>query len=118
MIPIGEYLPDLPAFENGGATTALNVVPTAASNRPLASLHSYSDALAGRCQGAFATRDSDAVVHNFAGDATKLYALQGQSWADVSRAIGGPYATPVDGGWSFAEFGDLVIAMLGVDVPQ
>lgn len=118
MIPIGEYRPDLPDFGNSGATVALNVIPAAASYRPLAGLDPYSAPLAARCQGAYATRDSNGVVHNFAGDATRLYLLNSQVWTDVSRATGGPYATPVDGAWSFAQFGDLVIAMNGVDVPQ
>lgn len=118
MIPIGEYRPDLPAFENGGATRALNVVPTTTSYRPLAKLEPYSDGLMARCQGAFATRDSDGVVHNFVGDATALYALNERNWQDATRATGGAYATPADGTWSFAQFGDLVIAMNGVDTPQ
>lgn len=118
MIPISEYRPDLPQFQNPGATTALNVVPAAASYRPLASLSVYSDALGARCQGAFATRDSGGNVFNFAGDGTKLYRLVGQEWTDVTRNTGGPYSTPADGAWSFGQFGDLVIAMNGVDPPQ
>ncbi len=118
MIPIGEFRPDLPDFQHPGATAALNVVPAAASYRPLASLSVYSNALDSRCQGAFATRDSGGNVHNFAGDAAKLYALDGQSWADATRDVGGPYSTPADGAWSFSQFGALVIAMNGVDAPQ
>jgi hypothetical protein len=118
MIEIGEFRPDLPDFGNPGATVALNVVPATTSYRPLAGLSTYSSGLAGRCQGAFATRDSGGNVHNFAGDASKLYALTGQSWSDVSRAIGGPYSTPTDGMWSFGQFGNLIIAMNGVDAPQ
>lgn len=118
MIPIGEYLPDLPAFANPGATTARNVIPAAASYQPLAGLSAYSNALDGRCQGAFATRDSGGNVYNFAGDTAKLYALSGQAWTDVSRSAGGAYSTPVDGSWTFSQFGDLVIAMNAVDEPQ
>lgn len=118
MIPIGEFRPDLPAFENGGATVALNVVPTTTSYRPLGRLEAYSAGLTGRCQGAFATRDSNGVVHNFAGDANGLYVLNGQSWSDATRSSGGPYATPEEGAWRFAQFGKLVIAMNGVDAPQ
>jgi hypothetical protein len=118
LIQIGEFRPDLPEFGNDGATVALNVVPAVTSYRPLASLSPYSDALSARCQGAFATRDSGGNVHNFAGDAGKLYSLAGQSWSDVSRSTGGPYSTPSDGMWSFGQFGNLVIAMNGVDAPQ
>lgn len=118
MIELGDFRPDLPDFGHPGATVALNVVPAANSYRPLASLSVYSGALDGRCQGAFATRDSGGNVHNFAGDGGKLYALSGQSWTDVSRSVGGPYSTPTDGLWTFGQFGNLVIAMNGVDAPQ
>ena len=118
MIPVGDYRPDLPDFQNPGATRALNVLPSATSYRPLSGLVAYSNALAGRCQGAFATRDSSANVFNFAGDANHLYRLDGTSWTDVTRASGGAYITSADGGWSFTQFGDLVIAVNGVDAPQ
>lgn len=118
MIPIGEFRPDLPDLGNPGATRATNVVPAAGSYRPLSGLVPYSDALVARCQGAFATRSFAANVFNFAGDADRLYHLDGTSWTDVTRAEGGPYGTPADGGWSFGQFGDLVIAVNGVDAPQ
>lgn len=118
IVPIGAYLPDLPALDNPGATVALNVVPGPSSYRPLASLSAQSDPLPAPCQGAFAARDAAGNVANFAGTATGLYRLSGMSWIDVTRASGGAYATPADGAWRFAQFGPLVIAVNGVDAPQ
>lgn len=118
MIPAGEWLPDLPAFENPGATEAKNVIPAATGYRPFPSLSAYSGSLAGRAQGAFATRDAAGNGANFAADAAKIYKLSAGTWPDVSRTAGGAYATASDGGWCFAQFGDLVVAVNFNDAPQ
>lgn len=94
------------------------MLPAANSYRPLPAFSPYSTALAGRAQGAFATKRPDGGGANFAGDATKLYRLDGTGWLDASRLEGGPYGTGADGGWSFAQFGDLVIAANYVDACQ
>ena len=118
MIPAGEWLPDLPAFENPGSTEAKNVIPAASGYRPFPSLLAYSGPLTGRAQGAFATRDAAGNGANFAADAAKLYKLSAATWSDVSRTAGGAYATASDGGWCFAQFGDLVVAVNFNDAPQ
>jgi hypothetical protein len=115
MIPFGEYLPDIPATENPGATVATNVIPAAISYRPLPDLTVYSSALTARCQGFASFRDLDGNVHNFAGDATKLYKLSNTSWEDVS---GTTYATGSDARWSFAQFGNFVVATNFTDSVQ
>lgn len=114
MIDIAEWLPDQPIYK-GGAGEALNVVPRARSYGPLPSFVSYSDSLSARCQGAAAFRGES--IGRFAGDATKLYRISGTSWSDAS-ALGVTYATPPDGQWNFAQFGNLVVAVNGVDSPQ
>ncbi len=118
MIPVGEWRPDLPELENPGSLEAKNVIPAASSYKPFPSFVAYSSALANRAQGGFATRNPDATGANFAGDAAKLYRLDGAAWVDATRTTGGGYATGGDGGWSFAQFGDLVIAVNGVDACQ
>ncbi|MGE0116819.1 MAG: hypothetical protein AB7S71_14865 [Dongiaceae bacterium] len=120
MIPIGAWQPDLPDFENPGALEAKNVIPDAAGYRPLPSLVATVGAMSARVQGAVLARGQSGAVANFAADAAKLYRWDsaGVAWDDVSRTAGGPYSTPADGGWSFAQFGDLVIAVNGVDAPQ
>lgn len=120
MIPVGPWQPDLPALENPGALEAKNVIPDAASYRPLPALAPAGGALSQRVQGAIVARGEGGTIANFAGDATKLYRWDnaGVTWTDVSRSVGGPYGTPADGGWSFAQFGDLVVAANGVDAPQ
>jgi len=61
-------------------------------------------------------QDSDLVVHNFAGTASALLRLSGSSltWVDVSQSGGYTAVT----GWSFARFGDRIIAVCPEEVPQ
>ena len=74
-IPVGEWLPDQPDLGNR-ATVAKNVIPWKDSYKSFPALTQTStNALTGRCQGAFFARDSAANVYNFAGDETKVYQL-------------------------------------------
>jgi hypothetical protein len=115
LMPIAEYLPDLPAYQ-GGAGEALNVFASSRSYRPFPALAAYSTTpLSGRAQGAFYTRASDGTARQFAGDATKLYLLTSTAWGNVS---GGAYACAADDFWDFAQFGPLAIAVDGADTPQ
>lgn len=120
MIPVEPWLPDLPALSNPGALEALNVIPDAASYRPLPAFAEQGNAMTARVQGAIYARGIGGTIAQFAGDGTKLYRWDssGVNWLDVSRTSGGIYATPPDGGWSFGQFGDLVIAVNGTDAPQ
>lgn len=116
-IPLGEWLPDQPKSQTGAAT-ANNVIARKGSYGPLPSLAVYTGALTARCQGAVAVLDDSNVVKNFAGDATKLYLLDGTDWDDVSRSSGGAYAVPAEDRWEFAKFGPRIVAANGSDVLQ
>jgi hypothetical protein len=117
VIPFAAFAPDQPDLGQF-AREALNVVPAEASYRPLHSLATTSDPLDARCQGAAWFRDTAGGVKMFAGDAAKLYLLEDQTWTDVTRVAGGAYTPGADGNWRFTQFGDLAIAVNGVDVPQ
>ncbi len=120
LIPFAPYLPDIPPRDNPGALEAKNVIPKIASYGPFADFAANTDALTARPQGAFACRDLSGAAHSFAGDATKLYKLasSGLTWDDVSRTSGGAYTTDTANGWSFTQFGNVVIAVNGTDAPQ
>jgi hypothetical protein len=121
IIPMPEWLPDLPAHQNPGLLTCRNVIArTQGSYGPFSDLSVYSDALGTRCQGAFAARDNAGNVHLFAGDATKLKLLSSgsPSFSDVSRTVGGAYATATDDTWRFVQYGANVIATNFVDDVQ
>lgn len=117
-LPMGEYLPDLPDYNNPGSDTVLNVVPkTPTSYGPVQAPVVYSDALDDRCQGAAAFIDTDGNVSMFAGDAHKLYQLSsgGTTWTDVS---GVSYSTPSDGQWKFEYYNGFVTATNYIDPIQ
>lgn len=122
ILPFGEWLPDQPDFGNPGATTIKNVIPlTQQSYGPMPTPQVYSGALTARCQGAYAFIDDSGGIHIFAGDATKLYQLTAGSapnFSDISRTLGGAYATgspirpliPTAPSWSMTSFGNRIIA--------
>lgn len=109
MIEFGEWLPDLPDFDNPGATIIKNVIPAGASYKQFPSLTVYSNALSAVCRGATAGRDATSGNSaNFAGDATKLYKMSTASWSDVSKS--GGYNLTTDERWYFTQFGNRILA--------
>jgi hypothetical protein len=116
FVEFGEYLPDLPDFQNPGATVAKNVIPSGKSYQPFLSPTVYSNALSARCQGAVSTKDKDGNTVNFAGDAAKLYKSASAVYSDVSLA--GGYTVNNEENWQFTRFGDRLIATQIADYPQ
>lgn len=119
FIPFGEWLPDLPALENKGATIAKNVIPDEKSYRPWPKLAGYSGSLANQVKGAMLARDNAGNYYNFAGDTTRLYSLNSLTWNNVTR-VSGDYSIAADDYWEFVQFGNTVIAVDGAnaDLPQ
>ncbi|HEY6983868.1 hypothetical protein [Reyranella sp.] len=116
-IPFAEWRPDMPDLGQW-AREALNVVPAEESYTPFNALATATNALGARAQGAAWFRCPDGTQKMFAGDATKLYRLDGSTWNDASRTAGGAYAPGGDGTWRFEQFGPLAVAVNGVDAPQ
>ena len=120
MIPFAPWLPAIASFETGASREALNVIPSPSGYRPFPAFANIASAITGPCLGAFSVRSLNGTIFNFCGDATKIYKLNsnGLAWTDVSRTAGGAYGTASDGFWSFARYGDFVIAANNVDTPQ
>ena len=112
-LAFGEWLPDLPEFENPGAIVAKNCIPQIKSYRSLRSLESFTSALVTACLGSTWARASNNDIFNFAGDAAALYRLTGATWTSIPK--GGGYTAAR---WEFAQFGDRVIAADIADAPQ
>jgi hypothetical protein len=109
MIEFGEWLPDLPEYQNPGALIAQNVIPQLKSYRGLNSLSSFTDALANICLGTFWGQAADGTIFNFAGDTAALYELSGgDTWVDISGPSA-PYSAVEN--WDFTKFGERVIAV-------
>jgi len=116
MLPFGEYLPDLPDFQNPGATVAKNVVPLVNSYGCLNDLNVLSDALDARSRGAISIRDKDGNGLTYAGNETKLYGLSDGAFTDYSK-VGG-YSTGDGEVWEFIKWGEDVIGTNFADTPQ
>ena len=120
MLPFLPWLPDSADFNTESSAEALNVIPSSYGFRPFPGFSASASAITARAQGAISVRSTSGTIFNFCGDATKLYKLAstGLSWSDVSRTVGGAYATATDSKWSFSQYGDYVIATNGNDAPQ
>ncbi len=112
-IPLGEWLPDLPALENPGAPLAKNCIPDLTSYRPLPSPAAFTAPLDGRAMGGFWARDQEGTVSFFAGTNKKLYRIKSNSWTDLTPAA--DYSVK---NWSFEQFGNRVIACDRSKKPQ
>lgn len=119
FVPFGEWLPDLPFFDNEGARVAKNVIPDIRSYRPFPQLTDYTNSLANQVKGAIIARDSAGNYYNYAGDLTRLYSLTNLTWTNVT-ALAGDYNTAAEDYWEFTQFGNVVIAVNGANanVPQ
>lgn len=100
-----EWMPDQAAL--GRATVIRNVVPFAEDYGPLRDLLSFTNALDNVCLGSTWARTGDSTVWNFAGDDTKLYRLNTDTWTNVSKS--GNYTNVTN--WEFERFGDRIIAV-------
>lgn len=118
VLPIAEWLPDLPDFPGDGAQDIRNVYPrTKNSYGSVGSPIALSSALSARCQGASGFFDNQNFVFFggvvlYAGDATSLYRLyksDGYVWQTVS-GTSAPYNIDPDDMWEFAFFGNWAIA--------
>lgn len=127
VLPIAEYLPDLPDFPAEGSSTVRNVYPkTAKSYGPIGSPMIFMNALNSRCQGGAAlpvtlndiTADRTTVVL-FAGDANDLYLHHGGNaiWIVCSQTPG-MYHTDPKINWQFVYFNGDIIATNYADAPQ
>lgn len=109
-IPVGEFLPDRPAYMNPGALIVKNAIPT--GDRSYGQILGLSEisttALDARCQGAFAAiHPNTGHTYHYAGDASKLYGLVDTAWTDYS---GTTYNVAAEEAWEFARVGDKVVA--------
>lgn len=115
-IQFGPWLPDLADLGNRGVTVATNVLPSRSGYAPFPQLVLSTNALDARPRGAIQARDKDGNVYQFAGDASKLYENQSNTWTDVSKS--GGYSTGDEEHWEFAPWKNKVLATNFDDNPQ
>lgn len=96
---------------------AQGCLPALDSYKPLPSLTTTTGAMTARCRGIFPARDIDNAAHMYAGDASKLYELEGTTWTDRSKTLGYTTATTTTR-WRFAQYGDRILATNALDAIQ
>lgn len=110
MIPVAEYSPDMPDYNNPGSSNIRNCTPrTTQSYGPFPSLSTYGSALNTHCQGAYSCLDASDNVYVFAGDVNNLYKYTTPTRTIVSNGTN-PYSAAAGERWGFTLFGQRVIA--------
>lgn len=114
-VKLGEWMPDLPFYENPGLTEALNCLPVDSQYAPYQPVFVGGTAITNRPQGAFAAVDSLGNPYVYVGDSTKLYvSTTGGAWTTSSSS----YTIATTDAWNFAQYGSLIVATDYADVPQ
>lgn len=109
-LPFPAYLPD--QLPRGVLTAAINVLPAADGYRPVRSLASISDPLPATFKGGGAFISTDGTTYLLAGTANGLDRYSGGSWDVLLTAMS------VTDRWRFAQFGNFVVAVNGVETKQ
>lgn len=110
------WVPDLSDQESNTSLNVKNALPRADGWGPFPSFLQFTQNIpGGKCFGFVYARNPDGSVQIFAGNATKLYALNNNTlgWVDVSLG-GGSYAALSFGSlWQFEQFGAQLLATQG-----
>ena len=120
FIPFGEWAPDAAELNSAHIGDVQNVLSAGASYIPFPSIGAFSDALeAAACGRAFVARSLSGQITIFAGTAEKIFKMDNTdaSWDDVSQTAT-TYSASSTATWSFAQFGEYVIAVNVNDDPQ
>lgn len=119
IVPLAEWRPDYADLNSAFTGDLLNVLPADGSYLPFKSLQEFTEALGEAPLGGIITRQLNGSINIFAGSAGKLWILNNTTLAfdDVSQAAT-TYNATADARWSFAQFGNFVIAVNVNDDPQ
>jgi hypothetical protein len=120
LMPFPQFLPDQSDFNPQASDAILNCRPTKDGWGPLKSLVGVSNALPTAPRGGIAVKADDGSWKVFAGTATNLYRLDSSAytWTEISSATDA-YSLADGVFWSFARFGDKLIATaVGSTRPQ
>lgn len=117
-LPLAEYRPDTAVVNSPYTSQLINVLPSQGSYVPMPSLYVISHPVPEPVLSAIAVRVGD-VIKIFAGTEKHIY-LYDQAkrrWLDVTQT-GKTYNATKQEPWSFAVFGNLLIAVNYWDKPQ
>jgi hypothetical protein len=119
-VKFAPYAPDASAYNPNVSDYVSNVIPQADGYGSFPSWSSFGTGLGARCRGGITVRKGDGSTAIYAGTATGLYRFSSatNSWSSVTRSSGGNYAVPDTVDWSFALFGNKLVATNGFDDNQ
>jgi len=118
-VQFGDWKPDIALVDNQFAAIAENVYPAANSYVPWEKLAPITTAqLPAKCLGLTFARTLTGSYLIFAGTATHLYRWSGSAWVDISRTTDGAYSVAPGDRWTWAQFGQNLIAVQIGDAPQ
>lgn len=116
-INFGEWLPDLPFYQNAGLVEAKNAIPVDKAYKDYITLSTSGDALTTTAMGAFAAINTAGDSFIYAGEASRLLVRNGTAWTTLNAAAT-TYNTASDGYWRFTQFDNLIIATNYADTIQ
>lgn len=119
FIPAAEYRPDVADLNTAFSDEIRNVLVADGSYIPAPSFRTLTDPIDGEPLGGISVKSLGGEILFFAGTAEKLWLLNGTTmeWDDVSQAAVTYDASRI-APWSFAAFGNFVIAVNQNNVPQ
>ena len=119
-VPFAEWRPDIATLDSQFANVADNVFAGINSYKPIPGLLPFSAPIPDApIRGLTSARKLDGTWMVFAGTQTKLYSWTNSTgWVNVSRTTGGPYNVDINELWSFAQFGQNLIAVQSANEPQ
>jgi hypothetical protein len=109
MLSFAPFEPDRASFNPLASELSVNALPVQDGWGPMPLLVPYSDALAATCFGASYVRNSDGGFFLVSGTQTQLYRLSNISWTNISGPSA-PYAVPDADRWSWARYGNRLLA--------
>ncbi|WP_336276964.1 hypothetical protein [Bartonella sp. CB178] len=118
FFPIADYRPDVADINSAFTNELTNVLPADGSYIPMPSFVPFAKPCPDNILSAIAVKTKSGVSI-IAGAEKKIYMLNNTTmqWNDISREKE-PYLANIDAPWSFALFGDQVIAVNSNDRPQ
>jgi hypothetical protein len=114
FVPFAPWEPDKALLGGKHAPQARGVLPSASGYVPFPSL--WQDPLPllpGACRGALSLYDSEGEPLILAGTDDGLYTLHQKQWQNIGSDYSGNGHR-----WDFARYGNTIVAVNGVDVPQ
>ena len=118
LLPFPPWRPDVAGLNGSTTATARGVLRYEDGYLPFPGFAEYSDELGETVYGAFLAYESGGTRVIFAGTAGGLYRLATDgTWTDVTQAAT-TYSATNENRWSFAQFGDFIIAVTPNDAPQ